>query len=1055
MAAFRSSFPRIAFPRIRCRPLARALLLAQFAAPALLAGWPAGTLHAQQASLDFDIPAGPLDQALVSFGRQSGIGVSADAALTAGLRSGGLHGRYAADAALPVLLSGTGLVARIDAGTAIVQRPARDGVRATAPLRVQGEGEGETSPRGAQRDRKGYDDVYDLDLSTVYAGKAQIERYKGAAPADIFKGMVNVYSGDARNSGALDPNIRGIQGPGRVPVTIDGTEQALTVWRGYMGANNRAYIDPNLIGGLQVVKGPSLARNVAPGIGGAVVISTLDVDDVLKPGERFGGELKLEGSNNAVDPRLPTLLTGQRIAGSGLSSTAADMFDPTLYVMPRGSGSNHLLSGNDYAWRLALGLRQDRFDLMAAYAYRQKGNHYAGKHGSGFYSREATSSYDYIPYLARLYAPGSEVPNTSSQMESWLVKGTWRPGDDQALQLNVRKTHALYGEILPSRITWLDAAEYGVPQWPLSHVQTRAYNLEYTWRPAGSRWLDLYANLWATDTDSDTYTRGGLPNDTGAYTLYLDGRWQTFSPEYVRNTALANARNTRNGVTLSNRFQLAEDIDLTVGASLQREKLRSDDVYGDPQTTASYQMFPRAGRRREHEFNFDFEMRPADWLKVTAGMRYQSYWSFDDFLDGQIRAGNGALATSSVRTGYDMEYDTTQTYTYTEADIASQVAGYQTFIRNWQRRLAAGSVSASAAQAAIARYTALIEQAYATVGTTYEVTTTHHATWMADANGKLSRADNPCTNGYVASQGSECKSWTMITASQTLDAVRKRRDHGWVPAFSATISLSDYSRIYLRHSQAIRFPSLFESTLGFSSAVSFYDLKPEHAYNDEIAYVHDLSRLLGVDDGHADVKLSYYRLRTKDVIERDANLKFSNLDRQVIRGIEFQGRYDNGGFFTDLGASYNLENTVCDESTAAELDKLGGAVPNCVKNGFVGGYLASMAIPKYTLNWSVGGRFFQRRLELGARLVHYDGYENVFEDNYGDQAAMISYYLNTPLQWDDITTYDAYASYRFRDGLAMELVGTNLGNRYYIDPLTRSAMLAPGRTLKLSLTYTF
>lgn len=72
--------------------------------------------------------------------------------------------------------------------------------------------------------------------------------------------MVNVYSGDARNSGALDPNIRGIQGPGRVPLTIDGTEQALTVWRGYMGANNRNYIDPSLIGGMQVIKGPAMLR---------------------------------------------------------------------------------------------------------------------------------------------------------------------------------------------------------------------------------------------------------------------------------------------------------------------------------------------------------------------------------------------------------------------------------------------------------------------------------------------------------------------------------------------------------------------------------------------------------------------------------------------------------------------------------------------------------------------------------------------------------------------------------------------------------------------------
>src|SRR3546814_1316084 len=86
---------------------------------------------------------------------------------------------------------------------------------------------------GAERDARGYNEVYDLDISSSFAGREEVERYKGVNTADVLKGMVNVFSGDARNGGALDPSIRGVQGPGRVPVIIDGTEQALTVWRGY------------------------------------------------------------------------------------------------------------------------------------------------------------------------------------------------------------------------------------------------------------------------------------------------------------------------------------------------------------------------------------------------------------------------------------------------------------------------------------------------------------------------------------------------------------------------------------------------------------------------------------------------------------------------------------------------------------------------------------------------------------------------------------------------------------------------------------------------------
>lgn len=113
--------------------------------------------------------------------------------------------------------------------------------------------------RDGKSHKEKHNQVYDRSISSVYRDKTEVERFKGAVPADIFKGMVGVNSGDARNSGALDPNVRGIQGQGRVPVTIDGTEQAITVWRGYAGANNRNYIDPMLIGGMTVEKGPALS----------------------------------------------------------------------------------------------------------------------------------------------------------------------------------------------------------------------------------------------------------------------------------------------------------------------------------------------------------------------------------------------------------------------------------------------------------------------------------------------------------------------------------------------------------------------------------------------------------------------------------------------------------------------------------------------------------------------------------------------------------------------------------------------------------------------------
>lgn len=64
----------------------------------------------------FDIPPGPLDQALSRFGRQAGVQLAVNAQLTAGLASPGVRGRHAAPEALGLLLSGTGLEAVRDAG---------------------------------------------------------------------------------------------------------------------------------------------------------------------------------------------------------------------------------------------------------------------------------------------------------------------------------------------------------------------------------------------------------------------------------------------------------------------------------------------------------------------------------------------------------------------------------------------------------------------------------------------------------------------------------------------------------------------------------------------------------------------------------------------------------------------------------------------------------------------------------------------------------------------------------------------------------------------------
>jgi len=900
---------------------------------------------------------------------------------------------------------------------------------------LQIEGTRPLEATGEMRDLQGYDDVYGLDITTAYIGRKEVERYKGTTPSDILNGLPGVYSGDARNSGALDVSIRGMQGPGRVPVTIDGTEQALTVWRGYNGIGNRNYIDPNLIGGLQVVKTPGLMRDVNIGIGGAVVVKTLDADDFIAEGSSFGVELKLEGSSNAVAPRIPPLLTGvdyrdvPELVGKNIWNG-----DPTVRVHPdKHRNAWNVLDGEDHAWRLALGWRPtDRFDLVAAYAYRDRGNYYSGKRNSSFYSQPIVRSLvrdDWITHLTYRFVPGEEVLNTSIRMESWLAKATWRPTDHQIVRFGYRDSLTHNGEILPSRILEAFTPDAnGMPQWPLSRVSSKAYNLEYQLQPPGHRWLDLRANLWRTETEAASY-------NSGPYINY----WDNFEPIIV-NGAMRPNENPRNGISLSNRFTLSDTFGLTLSGSFQNEKLRSEDNG----VRAAWLILPRAGRREEWQGSISLDWKPTAFLTFNAGARYQSYWSFDDFL----AANEGKFI--NIRTNWKASY-------YTRS--AEEIQEYREYWWNsfFARRVANG------------QYTMERAQALLDARTTAWKGNEHQITWEPDSRGNWRRADNPCLNGMVTPEihGITKHPGPGSTGICFMDSIgiitnpvfaRNNHDHGWVPSLSMSVNFSDNSRMYLRYDELLRFPSMFGSLLSFSAGFNPYmdKLRPEHAYNYELGYIYSFGHRFR-QGSIADIKLTGYVRKIRDLIERDLDLNFDNIDKQTMHGVEFQGRYDNGSLLTDLSISKTLKNRVCDESSALWLDMHYGRIPDCVDEGFVGSYLMTQAVPKLSATWSLGGRFLDARMEAGGRVVFYEkrktnkhllNYISTVNPSGRDT-------MNKPFSWDTLLLLDAYVSYRIKDQLQVELVATNLTDQFYADPATRSLMPAPGRTLKLGLTATF
>ena len=288
----------------------------------------------------------------------------------------------------------------------------------------------------------------------------------------------------------------------------------------------------------------------------------------------------------------------------------------------------------------------------------------------------------------------------------------------------------------------------------------------------------------------------------------------------------------------------------------------------------------------------------------------------------------------------------------------------------------------------------------------------------------------------------------------------ERKDHAWAPSFSATVFLTDNARVYVRYDETKRMPSIFEDTIGYSIDIltPLYKRKPEHSKNIEVGYVHDL-RGFFPSLRRADIRINWYKNTTRNIFDRDINYEMKQFDKRILEGVEFSARYDQGRFFADVGISYNIKNKFCDKSSAIRdvgviynIQKF-EPFPECVNGGNQNGYLKNTILPKYSITANLGLRFLDERLEVGTRMVYHTNVKETRNKSLRD-AGWFANDNNNP-RWQPVFLMDAYMNYQFNENLAASLSVTNLTDRYYLDPMTRSSMPGPGRTVKLGLTATF
>lgn len=994
------------------------------------------------------------------------------------------------------------------------------------------------------------DEMFSKDVSNIYAGKEEIERYQSTSSADLFKGLNGVYSSDARNAGALDPNIRGVQGEGRVPLTIDGTEQATSVWMGPAGVSNRNYIDPNMVSSILVEKGVSNNPLMA-GIGGTVQVKTLQVDDIVGKGEKFGFELKTETSNNSAKVQENGMMQYVGRDYRDIPGFFVDSYGTVssreFIQMPKENGKNKF-SLDDSAYRIAIATKQDNFDLLGAYSYRKRGNYFSGKNGASDYKEDtwkdeagAENTLMKEGYLGTYFKAGQEVFNTSSEQESTLLKAGLHLDNNHHFELSFMRNEQEFGESVAWLTSWAmrDSAEAengkenvakGYSQYPLTEIKQDTWNLNYNWNPDDNKWINLKAGAWQTENDSVRYQNGdaifGLQRDGmfGGYSVYQDRAWNNYyychvskvNPAYmcgnvlntpptklenidgrynlhIRSLQLSNHK--RQGFNLSNTFEITPDLNFTMAGDFTKEKLDQSDFSDGKLLTdlnwGNTHMGPRSGSRQQWNGVFNFDWKPTSWLQVNAGARYSDYWSYDDQLAERRRNQDTNWAILPTATGllYNFQQllsddeimerknqfrQSYRDYITWATDFMQQYPEAGDLITDYINEYPSADIFADQTIESMRNEDGLIYSNYSNSNGIPSFPSYKYVVQDYNGHHKGFAKNNPFLNGQIDpdemvenAQGTGKTVPKYIMGSQSVlyapessvtdkwEQPKKQKDHAWVPNISVTAMLNDHARFYVRYNEFVRFPSVFESSMalaGNNKRQIDGAEKPEHAYNWEIGYVQNLTGLnLFSSLDYADFRINYFNNRIKDYIDRNNDFSIVQFAEKKLSGIEVLGRLDSGKYFGSLGATYRLKQEICDKDYASYLDPVYNRISACVDGGFPYSFARTGLQPEYSINLDLGTRLLDNKLEIGTRAVYHSEAKNDDEAQFGQSG----WAYNRAWYWNSILVLDAYTKYQVNENVNLDFNITNLTNRYYLDPMARVALPAPGRTITAGLTFKF
>ncbi len=127
---------------------------------------------------------------------------------------------------------------------------------------------------------------YTTPSATSTATRSDLDTFGQIGTSDILRSMPGVGTRESPGNAGTAVNIRGMEGSGRVNMMIDGVRQNFR-FTGHE-AQGFAYVDPNLLAGIDVNRGAVSTQGGSGALAGTANFRTLDVDDFIKPGRDAG-----------------------------------------------------------------------------------------------------------------------------------------------------------------------------------------------------------------------------------------------------------------------------------------------------------------------------------------------------------------------------------------------------------------------------------------------------------------------------------------------------------------------------------------------------------------------------------------------------------------------------------------------------------------------------------------------------------------------------------------------------------------------------------------------